>query len=65
MFYVMLDLEWNQYHNPMWTPTSREGVIMHEEIIQIGAVKTDETLTPVDTSMCSCVWAREGALTAM
>ena len=49
MFYVMLDLEWNQYHNPMWTPTSREGVIMHEEIIQIGAVKTDETLTPVDT----------------
>ena len=49
MYYVMIDLEWNQYHNPMWTPTSREGVIMHEEIIQIGAVKTDETLTPVDT----------------
>lgn len=49
MYYVMLDLEWNQYHNPMWTPTSRTGVIMHEEIIQIGAVKTDETLTPVDT----------------
>lgn len=49
MQYVVIDLEWNQYHNPMWTPTSREGVIMHEEIIQIGAVKTDETLTPVDT----------------
>lgn len=49
MYYVVIDLEWNQYHNPMWTPTSRSGVIMHEEIIQIGAVKTDEHMIPVDT----------------
>lgn len=49
MYYVIVDLEWNQYHNPMWTPTSRSGVIMHEEIIQIGAVKTDKNMTPVDT----------------
>ena len=49
MFYVVLDLEWNQYHNPMWTPTSRQGVVMHEEIIQIGAVKCDHNMNPVDT----------------
>ena len=49
MYYVIIDLEWNQYHNPMWTPQNRNGVIMHEEIIQIGAVKTDKTMTPVDT----------------
>ncbi|MCR4622684.1 MAG: HD domain-containing protein [Clostridiales bacterium] len=49
MHYAIVDLEWNQYHNPMWTPTSRQGVIMHEEIIQIGAVKTDEEMTPVDS----------------
>ena len=49
MYYAIIDLEWNQYHNPMWTPESRSGVIMHEEIIQIGAVKTDESMTPVDT----------------
>jgi len=49
MFYVVLDLEWNQYHNPMWTPVSRQGVMMHEEIIQIGAVKTDHNMNPVDT----------------
>ena len=49
MYYVVIDLEWNQYHNPLWTPTSRSGVIMHEEIIQIGAVKTDKNMIPVDT----------------
>ncbi|MBQ9409661.1 MAG: HD domain-containing protein [Clostridia bacterium] len=49
MYYVVIDLEWNQYHNPLWTPTSRSGVIMHEEIIQIGAVKTDKNMLPVDT----------------
>ncbi len=49
MYYVVVDLEWNQYHNPMWTPTSRSGVVMHEEIIQIGAVKTDKNMLPVDT----------------
>ena len=52
MYYVVIDLEWNQYHNPLWTPESRSGVIMHEEIIQIGAVKTDESMTPVDTFNC-------------
>ncbi len=49
MYYVIIDLEWNQYHNPLRTPTSRAGVKMHEEIIQIGAVKTDHDLNPVDT----------------
>ena len=49
MYYVVLDLEWNQYHNPMWIPTSRAGVAMRDEIIQIGAVKVDEAMTPVDT----------------
>ena len=49
MYYVVIDLEWNQYHNPLWTPTNRSGVIMHEEIIQIGAVKTDRDMIPVDT----------------
>ena len=49
MYYVVVDLEWNQYHNPLWTPTSRSGVVMHEEIIQIGAVKTDKNMVPVDT----------------
>ena len=49
MFYVVIDLEWNQYHNPLRTPTSRSGVKMHEEIIQIGAIKTDHNMNPVDT----------------
>ncbi len=49
VYYVVIDLEWNQYHNPMWTPTSRTGVKMHEEIIQIGCVKTDHNMNPVDT----------------
>ena len=49
MYYVIIDLEWNQYHNPMRTPVSKDGVKMHEEIIQIGAVKTDKSFTPVDT----------------
>ena len=49
MYYVVIDLEWNQYHNPLWTPTSRAGVKMHEEIIQIGAIKTDHQMNPVDT----------------
>lgn len=49
MYYVVIDLEWNQYHNPLRTPTSRSGVKMHEEIIQIGAIKTDHKMNPVDT----------------
>ena len=49
MYYVVVDLEWNQYHNPLWTPTNRNGVVMHEEIIQIGAVKTDKNMLPLDT----------------
>ena len=57
MQYVVIDLEWNQYHNPMWTPTSRNGVVMHEEIIQIGAVKTDEHMVPVD---CFNLYVRLG-----
>ncbi len=49
MYYAVIDLEWNQYHNPLWMPTSRAGVKMREEIIQIGAVKTDCDMNPVDT----------------
>ncbi len=47
--YVVVDLEWNQY--PKWTrtPTSREGVVMPHEIIQIGAVKVDGRFRVVDT----------------
>lgn len=57
MYYVVIDLEWNQYHNPLRTPTSRSGVKMHEEIIQIGAIKTDHQMNPWTPSGCSFVWA--------
>lgn len=47
--YVVVDLEWNQYPRWVRTPTSREGVVMPHEIIQIGAVKVDGLFRVVDT----------------
>lgn len=47
--YVVVDLEWNQYPRWVRTPTSREGVVMPHEIIQIGAVKVDGLFREVDS----------------
>lgn len=49
MRYVVLDLEWNQY--PPWVkpPTSPRGVLMKNEIIQIGAVITDQRFEVLDS----------------
>jgi len=54
MHFIVLDFEWNQY--PRWTraPEVRDGVAMKNEIIQMGAVRTDEHFNPVDT-FCCCV----------
>lgn len=47
MQYIILDLEWNQ---PQWScPMVMQPVPLLGEIIQIGAVKTDETLKQLDT----------------
>lgn len=47
--YIVVDLEWNQYPRWMRTPTSREGVVMPHEIIQIGAVKVNGLFEVLDT----------------
>ncbi len=47
--YVVVDLEWNQYPKWVRTPTSKDGVVMPHEIIQIGAVKVDAAFNVVDT----------------
>lgn len=47
--YVVVDLEWNQYPRWVRTPTSRDGVVMPHEIIQIGAVKVDGLFRIVET----------------
>ena len=47
--YIVVDLEWNQYPRWVRTPTSREGVVMPHEIIQIGAVKVDGLFRVLDT----------------
>lgn len=41
-----MDLEWNQALNP--SKTVREPVLLHGEIIQIGAVKTDDKFNLID-----------------
>lgn len=46
-FYVVVDLEWNQYPKWVHTPTSQSGVVMPHEIIQIGAVKVDANFRPI------------------
>lgn len=47
--YIVVDLEWNQYPRWVRTPTSREGVVMPHEIIQIGAVKVNGLFEVIDT----------------
>lgn len=47
--YIVVDLEWNQYPRWVRTPTSREGIVMPHEIIQIGAVKVDGLFRVIDT----------------
>lgn len=46
MNYIILDMEWNQPMNP--AETVRTPVLLHSEIIQIGAFKTDENFTLLD-----------------
>lgn len=46
MNYIILDLEWNQALNSAMTV--RSPVILYGEIIQIGAVKTDENFNLLD-----------------
>lgn len=46
MNYIIMDLEWNQALNP--SKTVREPVLLHGEIIQIGAIKTDDKFNLID-----------------
>lgn len=46
MNYIILDMEWNQPMNP--AETVRTPVLLHSEIIQIGAFKTDENFDLLD-----------------
>lgn len=46
MNYIILDMEWNQPMNP--AETVRTPVLLHSEIIQIGAFKTDESFNLLD-----------------
>ncbi|MFQ7107690.1 MAG: hypothetical protein ACLRQ4_21190, partial [Neglectibacter timonensis] len=48
MNFIVLDLEWNQYPPSMDCPVSSAGVSMRNEIIQIGAVKTDQSFNILD-----------------
>ena len=47
MFYVVMDLEFN-FPNTRFR-SERNGVVLHEEIIEFGAVKLDEDLTQIDS----------------
>lgn len=46
MNYIILDMEWNQAVNP--SKLVRSPVLLHGEVIQIGAVKTDERFDYID-----------------
>lgn len=46
MNYIIMDLEWNQAINP--AKMVRVPVLLHGEIIQIGAFKTDENFNLID-----------------
>ena len=48
--YIVMDLEFN-YPNTRFR-SEHNGVILHEEIIEIGAVKLDKELNQVDTFSC-------------
>ncbi len=47
MDYIVLDMEWNQPAHPK--RAIKEPVVLHGEIVQIGAVKLDEDFRTVDT----------------
>ncbi|MBR2572501.1 MAG: exonuclease domain-containing protein [Clostridia bacterium] len=47
--FVVLDLEWNQYPGSSRAPVSRSGFVMMNEIVQIGAVRTDERFHVLNT----------------
>ncbi len=47
MNYIILDMEWNQPLHSQMTVT--EPVVLHAEIVQIGAVKLDESFNVTDT----------------
>ena len=46
MRYIVMDLEWNQFMSPK--EAVRKPLLLHGEIIQIGAVKLDESFGIVD-----------------
>lgn len=46
MNYIILDMEWNQPYGA--TKLIQSPVVLHSEIIQIGAIKTDEDFNYVD-----------------
>lgn len=46
MNYIILDMEWNQPYNMRYAV--KEPVLLHGEIVQIGAVKLDESFQTID-----------------
>lgn len=47
MNYIILDMEWNQ---PLYSKmTVTEPIILHAEVVQIGAVKLDDSFNVIDT----------------
>lgn len=49
MAYIVLDMEWNQNGIDQKCPVNKQGAQLHDEIIQIGAVRMDERLSIADT----------------
>lgn len=47
MNYIVLDMEWNQANS--YAEMVKDPVMLTGEIVQIGAVKLDETFSPVDS----------------
>ncbi|MEL7609261.1 MAG: 3'-5' exonuclease [Bacillota bacterium] len=49
MAYIVLDMEWNQNGIDQKCPINKQGKQLHDEIIQIGAVRLDDALRISDT----------------
>lgn len=49
MAFIVLDMEWNQNGIDQKCPVNKQGKQLHDEIIQIGAVRLDDTLGISDT----------------
>ena len=45
MSYIVLDMEWNQYHSAGKCPKNARGMLLRDEIIQIGAVKLGDDMS--------------------